>query len=188
MPITFPSKFAKEGAAVGRLLTSYSILEIDLMNCVQMGRGGDLNTVLKAMYGKRGANARIDEAEKLGLQSYSNLRLAGDFNAAISAFRHCLKIRNQFAHWIWWDDGTGQLAFADLEELAKQKKIVADLRKLRAFHVDLNLLKAQESYFAYVEQHLAWVNYEGRVRSGQLPNHTIRKPKTLPKRPSLRLP
>jgi hypothetical protein len=43
MPIAFPSKFAKEGVAVGRLLTSYSILEIDLMNCVQMGRGGDLN-------------------------------------------------------------------------------------------------------------------------------------------------
>jgi hypothetical protein len=122
MPIAFPSKFAKEGVAVGRLLTSYSILEIDLMNCVQMGRGGDLNTVLKAMYGKRGANARIDEAEKLGVTSYSALGLAGDFGTAISAFRYCLKIRNQFAHWIWWDDLTGQVAFADLEELAKQKK------------------------------------------------------------------
>jgi hypothetical protein len=187
MPIAFPSKFAKEGVAVGRLLTSYSILEIDLMNCVQMGRGGDLNTVLKAMYGKRGANARIDEAEKLGVTSYSALGLAGDFGTAISAFRYCLKIRNQFAHWIWWDDLTGQVAFADLEELAKQTKAITDLRKLRAFHVTLSLLNAQNTYFAYVEQYLAWLNYEGRVRSGKLSTNPVSKPKLL-RRPKLRLP
>jgi hypothetical protein len=59
-------RFTSEGAAVGRLLLGYSNLEIDLMNCVQMACGGNLNTVIKAMFGARGEAKRITQAEKLG--------------------------------------------------------------------------------------------------------------------------
>ena len=47
-------RFVVEGEAVGRLLLGYSNLEIDLMNCVQMACGGNLNAVLKPMYSARG--------------------------------------------------------------------------------------------------------------------------------------
>lgn len=187
MPISWPRKFAKEGASVGRLLAEHSNLEIDLMNCVQMGRGGDLNTVLKAMFGKRGGTRRIDEAEKLGTPAFVRLGLGHDFGMIIRVLRNCLEIRNQYAHWIWWDDGTGKLAFANLEELAKHKKVINDLRKLRAFHVDPALLAEQEAYFYYADQYLVWINYEGRVRSKVLDQHTFVRPKPI-RRPALWLP
>ena len=47
------------------MLAGYSKLEIDLLNCVHVALG-DFNTVVKAMFGKRGETRRIDEAQKLG--------------------------------------------------------------------------------------------------------------------------
>jgi len=179
-------KFSNEGVTVGRLLAGYSNLEVGLMNCVQMALGGDLDTVLKKMFGKRGESRRIDSAEKLGRNEYQRLGLGGDFQKAVRDMRHCLKIRNQYSHWVWWDDYTGKLAFANLEELAVRKRPVKDLRKLRAAHVDATLLDEQEAYFVYVDHYLAWINYEGRYRDKKLKQQPLTKPKA-PKRPRLRL-
>jgi hypothetical protein len=145
-------KFAAEGATVGRLLAGYSNIEVGLLHCVQMGRGGDLDTVLKKMFRIRGEMRRINEAQKLGQPDYHRLKLAGDFQKAIRVVRYCLKIRNQYAHWVWWDDNTGKLAFANLEELAQRERPVRDLGKLKAHHVDAALLDAQEAYFVYADR------------------------------------
>jgi AAA+ ATPase superfamily predicted ATPase len=185
MPTRWPRRFAAEGATVGRLLSGYVNLEIGLMNCVQMGRNGDLDTVLRKMFGTRGESKRITEATKLGGSAYSHLGLQRDFDRAIAALRHCLNIRNQYAHWIWWDDSTSRLAFANLEQLAKQKRRIVDLRRLRAYHVGAALLMEQERYFAYTDQVLAWVNYEGRKRAGRLQRNPVRKPRRL-RKPKLR--
>ena len=67
---------------------------------------------------------------------------------------------------MWWDDYTGRLAFANLEDLAARKRPVRDLGKLKPHHVDAALLDAQEAYFVYADRLLAWVNYEGRARDG----------------------
>src|SRR5262245_6142862 len=117
-------KFSAEGAAVGRLLAGYSNIEVGLMHCVQMARGGDLDTVLKKMFRIRGETRRINEAEKLGHADYVRLKLAGDFQKAIRVVRYCLKIRNQYSHWVRWGDCSGHLAFADLEELAERQRPV----------------------------------------------------------------
>jgi hypothetical protein len=169
-------KFSNEGAAVGRLLAGYSNIEVGLLHCVQMACGGDLDTVLKKMFRIRGEMRRIDEAEKLGHLGYQRLGLAGDFQKAIRVVRYCLKIRNQYAHWVWWDDHSGKLAFANLEDLAKRRRPVRDLGKLRAFHVDATLLDAQEAYFVYADEYLAWINYEGRFRVGNLRSNPLLKP------------
>jgi hypothetical protein len=76
----------------------------------------------------------------------------------------CLEIRNQYSHWIWWDDHSGKLAFANLEEIAKRKQPVRDLTKLKAHHVDAALLAQQEAYFVYADELLAWIIYEGRAQ------------------------
>jgi hypothetical protein len=185
MPTRWPSQFVMEGATVGRLLTGYVSLEIDLMNCVHAGGAVNLDTVLNKMFGQRGETKRIRIAEKLGAAAYSQLGLKREFDQAIAALEHCLKIRNQYAHWIWWNDYTGKLAFANLEQLAKRKQRIVDLAKLRAYHVDLALLANQERYFAYTDQVLAWVNYEGRKRAGELESNPLSKPKRL-KKPKLR--
>jgi hypothetical protein len=181
-------KFSNEGAIVGRLLAGYSNIEIGLMNCVQVATG-DFDIVLKKMFGVRGETKRINAAERLGLPDYRRLRLAVDFEKAIRVVRYCLKIRNQYSHWVWWDDHSGKLAFANIEDLTKYKRRVLDLTKLKAHHVDAALLEAQEAYFVYADELLAWVNYEGRFRDGKLgnaKNNPLIKPKGV-NRPKLRL-
>lgn len=42
--------FPKEMAVIGRILLDYGELEVDLMNCVQVARGFDLNGTLKPMF------------------------------------------------------------------------------------------------------------------------------------------
>jgi hypothetical protein len=188
MPINWPRKFVKEGQAVGRILTGYINLEVDLMNCVQMGLGGDFDTVLKKMFKKRGETQRINEAEMLGLRAYQSHGLEADFRKTIRALRYCLKIRNQYAHWVWWDDYSGKLAFANLEDLSKRKRKVPNLDKLKAFHLDMQLLNQQEAYFVHVEQLLAWVNYEGRFRAKRLSVNPLGPKPSPPRRPALKLP
>ena len=101
--------------------------------------------------------------------------------------RHCLNIRNQFAHWVWWDDYSGRLAFANLEQLAQWKRKVPDLGRLKAFHVDLALLERHEAYFVYADRLLGWVNYEGRAKTGDITHgNPLQKPKWV-RPPALRL-
>ena len=161
-------KFSAEGAAVGRLLAGYSGIEIDLLHCVQMARGGDFDTVLKQMFRFRGETRRIDEAQKLSQGNYQHLDLTEEFREAIAVVRYCLKIRNQYAHWVWWDDSSGKLAFANPEDLARCEAPVNDFLNLKPNHVDVTLLTQQESYFIYASELLNWVNYEGRFRDGRL--------------------
>jgi hypothetical protein len=157
------------------------------MHCVQVATD-DLDTTLKKMFGARGETKRIYAAEKLGLPEYQRLKLTPDFQNAIRAVKHCLKIRNQYAHWAWWDDYGGKLAFANLEDVAKRKGPVRDLTKLKAHHVDAALLDAQKAYFVYADELLAWVNYEGRARDNNKlrGGNPLPKPKAM-KRPKLRL-
>lgn len=171
-------KFSSEGASVGRLLAGYSKLEIDLLNCVHMALG-DFNTVVKAMFEKRGETRRINEAGRLGRSAYAELGLEGDFLAAIEAMRHCLDVRSQYAHWIWWDERSGLLALANVEDIAKIETRVDSLAELNPYHVTAALLAEQEAYFAYVGKSLAWVNYEGRFRTGKLAKNTVHKPQPL---------
>jgi len=107
-------------------LAGYSKLEIGLMNCVYMALD-DFDAVLKAMFKPRGESLRINEAEKLGRVAYKALDLEADFLAAVEAMRHCLTIRNQYSHWIWWDDNSGMLAFANVEDIAKIENRVDNL-------------------------------------------------------------
>jgi hypothetical protein len=188
MQIKWPHRFVKEGQAVGRILTGYSDLEVGLMHCVQMGLGGDFDTVLKAMFKKRGETLRINEAERLGSPAYDARGLGAEFRKALTALRYCLKIRNQYAHWVWWDDNTGKLAFANLEDLSKRKRKVPNLDKLKAYHMDIALLTKQEAYFVYVDHLLGWVNYEGRLIAEQLNINPLGKKPSPPRRPPMRLP
>ena len=104
-----------------------------------------------------------------------------------NGMRHCLEIRNQYAHWVWWDDRTGRLAFANVEDLTKYKSRVTGFGKLKAHHVDATLLKAQETYFVYADDLLLWVNYEGRFKRGKLGDarlNPVNRPKDV-KQPKL---
>jgi hypothetical protein len=178
-------KFPKEGDTIGRLLAGYSNIEIGLMHCVQVATG-DFDAVLRKMFGVRGETKRINAAERLGLPEYQRLGLSAEFEKAIRVVRYSLKIRNQYAHWIWWDDYSGKLAFANIEDLTKYKRKIKDLSKLKAHQVDAAVLTAQEAYFVYADEFLGWINYEGQFRDRKLASNPLTKPAPV-QRPRLRL-
>lgn len=157
-------KFKDEAALISRMLAGYADLEIDLMHCSQVVRD-DLDTVLKAMFRARGETQRIDVADAFGRQHYRDLDLGTQFEMAIGAVRYCLRIRNQYAHCIWRDDNSGQLAFANLEEVAKDNERLIDLKGVTSHHVDVPHLRAQLAYFDYAASLLEWTNWEGRARA-----------------------
>ena len=178
-------KFKKEAEIIGLLLCRYTELELDLMDCARVVRD-DFDTTLKIMFRTRGESQRLAIADAFGRHHYHNLGLGTQFEMAIGSMQHCLKIRNQYAHCIWWDDYSGQLTFANLEEIAGDNAPVNDFHSLTSLHLDVPCLQAQEEYFSYTDNLLLWVNFEGRVRAGKLPSHNRANPQQL-KQPQLHI-
>lgn len=158
--------FPNEAALIGRMLAGYADLEIDLMHCAKSVHG-DLDLALKSMFRGRGNAQRIDIADVLARQQYHALGIDQDFERAIGAVRHCLKIRNQYAHCTWWNDNSGELAFANLEDLARLHVPVQDLHGLDVHHVTVPHLQLQFSYFEYADDLLVGVIQEGNRRGGR---------------------
>src|SRR4051812_40687191 len=94
-------KFQAEANIVGRLLAGYTGLELALMNCVQMVRN-DFDATLKMMFRIRSESQRLSLADALARNDYHDLNLGTQFEMMMADFRHCLKIRNQYAHCVWW--------------------------------------------------------------------------------------
>jgi len=148
------------------LLAAYADLELSLFHCVNVTRE-DFDTVYKAMFKERGETRRINMADIFGRQEYQKLGLGTHFEMAISSMRYCLKIRNQYAHCIWYNAYSGFLAFANLEEIAEDNKAIKDLKDLTIHHIDVATLTQQEKYFEYTDSLLSWVNFEGRRIAGK---------------------
>lgn len=168
--------FPRQMIIIGRLLVDYGEPELDLMNCVQVARAGDLNGVLKAMFRVRGETNRIEIADGLGRPAYA-ASMATEFDAMIAAMRHCLRIRNKYAHAYWHDPKQGtELCYVSLEELARDPEEVTDLIGLRFFYIDEPLLLEQERFFEYTRDQITYVNFEGRYRSGALKQQPFSPP------------
>jgi hypothetical protein len=178
--------FPNEARVIGNLLAGYTNLEIDLMHCVQIVRE-DFDVALKTMFRIRGEILRINIGDALGRAYYSAYDLKPQFIRAIGAMRHCLKIRNQYAHCNWWNDLSGKLAFANLEEIAKLDTVQTDLKHLTAYHIDMPLLQLQEGYFSHTDSLFTFVNYEGRLRAGKLASQPFQEPPQI-EPPPLRIP
>jgi len=158
--------FPSEAVLIGRMLAGYADLEIDLMNCAKAVQT-DLDTTLREMFGQRGNSQRIDIANRLACQAYNELGIGMEFEMAVEAVRHCLRIRNQYAHCTWWNDNSGQLALANLEELATQDVPIINLHGLTVNHVTVEHLESQLAYFEYGDCLLIWVIQEGNDRAGR---------------------
>jgi len=160
------NKYKEEGTIIGRLLAGYADIELCLFHCVNVARD-DFDTVYKVMFKARGETRRIDMANIFGKQKYHELGLGTQFEMAISTTQYCLKIRNQYAHSLWYDDYSSDLAFTNLEEIAQNNGAVKDLKGLTIHHIDVPTLTQQESYFEYTDSFLTWLNFEGRRIAGK---------------------
>jgi hypothetical protein len=180
----FEKKFRTEGEIIGRLLVDYGELEIDLCHCIAAA-ANDLDMVFKKMFGRPSASRRIDTAVSIGRGIYVSRGLGDLFDEIICEMRHCLAIRNQFAHCHYLhDNNTGNLAFVNVEELAKQKitaeqKVTIDdltSLTLTAKQLTPNILKEQEKYFWQLRSRFDFLNIEGRVRAGTLASNPFPPP------------
>ena len=178
-------RFRPEAALVGKMLTGYAVLEIDLMHCVNAVRH-DQNAVLKAMFSVRGERRRINVASALGRERFDGLGLRDEFAVAIAAMHHCREIRNQYAHCVWWDDYTPQLAFRAVEEIAEQEAVVS-LADLEPTHVTVPFLQGQLDYFEYADDLLLWLIQDSRRLQGLQFHPAIQRPAARAQ-PALSLP
>lgn len=177
-------KFPNEMAVVGRILVDYGEIEIDLLNCIQMARGRDMNSTMKTMFRVRGEMSRIQIADALGRVPYTSLGLGDEFAMIIDAFHYCRRIRNKYAHAYWHDPVQGKrLCYVSLEDLAEEDDPVNDLGRLTFFFLDEPLLVKQEGYFDFVRGPLSYLNWEGQFRSKLIKSNAIKMPTPLQKPP-----
>jgi hypothetical protein len=173
--------FPDEATIVGRILVSYANLEIDLMHCVKVAND-NLDTALKIMFRSRGETQRIQVADAMCRQQYKKNGLGTELEMAIGSMNICKNIRNQYAHSNWWDDLTGKLAFANLEEISKSDDPITDLSGLTAKYVDIDLLTEQFKFFEYTSDLFYWLLNRYNELEGKPFHPGVKKPKHL-KRP-----
>lgn len=168
---------SRQGALVGKLISSFGELEFLLAVCVGHAIGHPTRA-LRAMFRIKTTTARIEAADALARDTFDALGIATEYAETIGAIRCCLKIRNQYAHCHWAADPmkkrTG-LFFANLERTAERThEWEYDFR-----HVSLSLLKEQEAYFDYTQQWLYYLERE-LVRQEKLGIPVFPKPKVRP--------
>ena len=170
--------YRRDREIIGRLLIGYGEMEFDLCNCIAMGLN-DLDMAFKTMFRVRGETSRIDIADAMGQKVYACLGLASSFHDAINAMRFCLRLRNRYAHSHFYDDNSGKLAMVSLEEIAKKRAVIKDLRGLTTKYLTTGILHSQEAYFVYTRACIEFVNYEGRYLRKTLTTRLFEAPQRI---------
>jgi hypothetical protein len=168
-------RFPQEAAIIGRLLLAFGELELSI--CRNAGQAvGMLNTVFKVLYRLRSTSSRIDAADALMQSAFDKAGMTKEYQIALDMVRHCLKIRNQFAHCNygdWTPNPKAGLFFADLQVSAESPTGGFE-HALR--HIDAPLLQLQEAYIDNTMEWLEFINHELAVKQGRLESHAWPRP------------
>jgi hypothetical protein len=174
-------RFPTEAALIGRILAAFGEIEVSV--CRNAAQSLQMyNTIMKTLYGIGITSSRIETANRLMRETFESSGLTDDHDTAMGLVRHCLKIRNQFAHCNWADHDEAGLFFADLQASAEKPDFSHNFK-----HVDPALLQQQEDYFGVTMEQLEWLNQEIAVRQGRLRSHFWQKP-IIPTPPPLHNP
>lgn len=171
------TRHPQEAAIIGRLLAGYGELEFDL-GALLTNFLPHRVTAVKAMFRVRSESGRIQVADALIRDPLRELGLEPQYADMLGGFRHCLKIRNQYAHCHWNDELTepkGQLKFCDLGEAAQSPGEPGLVFRTAS----LGLLQEQEAYFRYTQKCLWFLDAEAENRlRGPKPHSLQMPPKT----------
>jgi hypothetical protein len=166
----------EEAEIIGRLVVGFS--EIELAASRNAGKAMKMHdSILRALYRQRSTSSRIDTAAALMEEESAKVGLRDLYEKCAQMVRHCLKIRNQFAHCNWADDPeTPGLFFADLQTSAESPpgKFEHTLR-----HVDAALLQTQEVYFSNTMEWLDFLDHELAEKQGRLGRNIWPRPPEL---------
>lgn len=173
----------EESRIIGLLVTGYGELEFLLAHCV-----GEIidnrDVAFKVMFRARGEEQRVILADALARPILSEGAYRTAFEQTIAALRHCLKIRNQYAHCAWGDDARG-LWFVALEENAKDNGPY-DLTELTQHVLSLDLLREQEAFFVHTKNRLGALNLARQYEAGKISTPSFGIQVEIP-RPAFRL-
>jgi hypothetical protein len=134
-------ELSAEAALIGRMVISFGEIEL-LFSLLAASALRDQDMGLRAIYRGRSTGGRIDLADVLTRPAILKAEFLPQYEEVLSALRHCLKIRNQYAH-CHWSPGQDGLFFTNLEDAASR----AEGFEFDQKHVDLKLLTEQESFF-----------------------------------------
>lgn len=153
--------FPRQRIHIGDMLLAYGELEIAMVG-VLASVVGTAKSAVRTLYQLRSESQRIDVFEAVAEPWFEQAGLIGHFHEAIAAINHCKKIRNQYAHCIFIEDG-GILKFAELETVAKRRTGASVVAK----PLTLALVEQQRDYFNYAEHMLFWLAQEYCLKTGQ---------------------
>lgn len=155
MPCFDQKQAYAESIVLARLLAGYGEIELQMCMCL-VAVEGQIDTPIRQVFGKTGAERRIKICKKALRNDYDKANLTADLQAALSDLEWCRQIRNQYAHSSWfWTAPTG-LCFVNLEEVANQPTTINSALTNR-HRIDVPLLQAQEDFFWYVKQYLMYL-------------------------------
>jgi len=174
--------FPKQRVVLGRILLAYAELEMDLCGVVSYAH--DLNIAIKALYRMRGEGQRIQIADGLARQVYAAAKLETVFSEMIADMTYATGIRNQYAHCVWNRTGK-KLSFLDMEAIAYENG-PADKAKTVKRRIDLKLLRQQETFFAYVQDCLLYLQSAIQAHQGIKVDKPWPKPAKVPRPPKYR--
>jgi hypothetical protein len=174
-------RFPAEASLVGQILSAFGELEITV--CRNAGQAlQSFITVMRTLYKLRMTSSRMDVADGLSRPTFAAYDLGADYDSTMIMVRHCLKIRNQFAHCNWADHPTSGLFFADLETSAQNENFEHFFK-----HIDQPILTEQLEYFRITLEWLEFINHELAVKLGKLSSHVWPRPPA-PTQPPLHSP
>lgn len=133
------------------MIVGYGELELTFCHCAGLVLGQPF-AVLDALHQVRSEGAKIAIADALARNEYTKLRIANEYAEALGALKHCLKIRNQYAHSHFRKSGK-RLSFFNPDE-----KTYGDLDKPFAWKpTSIPLLREHAALFAWTRAMLIWL-------------------------------
>jgi hypothetical protein len=95
-------RWPNEALLIGKMLAAFG--ELEFMTCnIAADTIGKRDQVLRALYRLRMTGARLDAADALLRAEFEKDHLSPEYLIGTGMVRHCLKIRNQYAHANWGD-------------------------------------------------------------------------------------
>lgn len=174
MPCFGPKQAFAEGILVGRILAGYGELELEMCACIA-AITDDIDSAVKLIFRNRGAERRIQEADKAMAIEYAKASLRADLTEILADMDWCRQIRNQYAHSNWYWTSTDGLCFVDLEAAAKITGVLAPLATYRK-SLTVPLLQQQEDYCNYVKENFWYLRDAYLKWAGKLSTPPFAKP------------
>jgi hypothetical protein len=165
----------KEAAIIGRILAGYGELELLLGQCAGSVID-DQDRALRAIFRIISESARLGVADAIARHGFVQAGLRNEYCDAYGAAKHCLLLRNQYAHCHWADHHSVEGLFFTKLDLAAKRETGFDFEWL---HVDMQLLELQEAYCANARTALIYLQREYAIRTNQADMSSFPQPQRL---------